>query len=73
MIMRNDMDWNTNTASFSISSAADIANLPTMTEKGKNEAASYEACAPGSSAITTSGDLKLYMLDGASNEWKERS
>lgn len=70
MVTLNGMDYTFNTASFSISSAADIAKLPTMTEKGKNEAASYEACAPGSTALLTDGTFGVYVLDGDSNTWK---
>lgn len=70
MVTLNGIDYNTKTALFSISGTADIANLPTATEKGKNEAASYEACAPGSTALLTDGSFGVYVLDGATNTWK---
>lgn len=73
MVTLNGMDYTFNTASFSISSAADIAKLPTMTAEGREGNTVFPPVKAGSTAITTSGDFKLYMLDGESNSWEERS
>jgi len=72
MITILDINYSTGHTVFAISSAADIADLPTMTAPGQCGNESFEPVKAGSSAITTSGDTKLYMLDGATNEWKER-
>lgn len=61
-----------NIASFAISTAADVAYLPTTTAAGTGVGAAFGAVSAGSTAITTSGNLKLYMLDGATNNWEER-
>ena len=74
MVTLREINYTTNCARFAISTAADIADLPTMTSSGT--AGNGVVLAPvsaGSSAITTSGELKLFMLDGETNEWKERS
>ena len=74
MVTVRDYNYSTKCARFAISSSADIANLPTQTTSGiDGEGNVIQPVKAGSSAITTSGDFKLYMLDGASNEWKERS
>ncbi len=73
MVTLREINYATNCAKFAISSSADIANLPTMTTGSVDAYGTKLApVTPGSSAITTSGDFKLYMLDGATNEWKER-
>ena len=73
MVTLKDINYATGVCRFSISTPADITNLPTMTTNGiDGNGDKLGPVKPGSSAITTSGDLKLYMLDGASNEWKER-
>lgn len=73
MVTLRDINHYTKCARFAISTPADIPNLPTLTRPGINGNGNVlEPVKAGSSAITTSGDFKLYMLDGASNEWKER-
>ena len=72
MITVIDINYSTGHTVFAISSASDISGLPTMTAAGQSGSEHFEPVKAGSSAITTSGDTKLYMLDGATNEWKER-
>lgn len=67
------MDFSTNTAIFSISSAADVAGLPTMTAgavMGNGE--KVGPVKPGSAAYTTDGTGKVYTLDGDTNSWKQK-
>lgn len=61
-----------NVASFAISTAAEIDYLPTTTAAGTGAGAAFGAVSAGSTALTTSGTLKIFMLDGDTNEWKER-
>ena len=61
-----------NVASFAISTASEISDLPTTTSAGTGGGAKFGAVSAGSTAVTTSGDMKVFMLDGATNEWKER-
>ena len=73
MVTLRDINYTTGVCRFSISTPADIANLPTTTTYGVDgNGVALEPVKAGSSAITTSGEPKLYMLDGDSNEWKER-
>ena len=73
MVTLRDINYTTNCARFAISTPSDIADLPTMTTEGVGgDGAKLSAVKPGSSAITTSGELKLYMLDGKIKEWQER-
>ena len=67
MVTLNGMDYMTNTAVFSISKAADIANLPTTTSHGVYS----DTVSPGSMAYLTDGSKKKYLLDGDTNTWKE--
>ena len=73
MVTLRNINYTTNCARFAISTPADIPDLPTTTTEGVDgNGVKLSPVKPGSSAITTSGALKLYMLDGATNEWKER-
>lgn len=72
-IIIRDINYTTNCARFAISTSADIPDLPTTTTEGVDgNGVKLAPVKPGSSAVTTSGELKMYMLDGATNEWKER-
>ena len=74
MVTLRETNPSSNCARFAISTAADIADLPTMTSSGTaGNGVELAPVSAGSSAITTSGELKLFMLDGETNEWKERS
>lgn len=74
MVTLRDINYTTGVCRFAISTPADIANLPTQTTTGVDgDGTKLEPVKAGSSALTTSGDLKLFMLDGATNEWEERS
>lgn len=57
---------------FSIGSAADIANLPTMNTDGKGEADTYEPVCPGSYALLNDGTGGKYILKDT-NEWVEEA
>lgn len=73
MVARNGIDYATNTAVFSISKAADLADLPTVTAPGRDyKGTNLEPVAPGSLAYMNDGSGKTYTLDGDTNEWKER-
>lgn len=73
MVSRNGIDYTTNTAVFSVSKAADLADLPTMTTAGRDhKGTALEPVEPGSLAYMTDGSDKIYVLDGDTNEWKER-
>lgn len=73
MVSLREINYTTNCARFAISTPADIADLPTQTTTGVDGyGTKLEPVKAGSSAITTSGEVKLYMLDGESNEWIER-
>lgn len=71
MVTQNGYDWTFGTALFSISSAADVAKLPTTTAKGRDGEKVFDVVAAGSIAYLTDGSSKKYVLDGAANEWKE--
>lgn len=74
MVTLRDFNYATGCARFAIGSPEDIADLPTQTMTGVDGYGNVlKPVKAGSSALTTSGVLKLYMLDGETNEWKERS
>lgn len=73
MVARNGIDYATNTAVFSVSKAADLADLPTATTAGRDHRGTVlEPVEPGSLAYMTDGSGKTYVLDGDTNTWKER-
>lgn len=71
MITLNGMDYSTNTALFSASKAADLANLPTTTDPGTVDNSIFPAVKAGSIAYLTDGSGKKYVLDGDTDSWKE--
>ena len=74
MVTLNGIDYTTNTAVFSISKAADIADLPNTTTVGIDHNGTRLApVEPGSLAYITDGTDTTYVLDGDTNTWKERS
>ena len=73
MVTQNGYDYAFGTALFSISSAADVAKLPTVTAKGRDGDKVFGAVSAGSLAYLTDGTKTSYVLDGATNTWKERA
>ena len=72
MVALNGVDFTTNTSVFSISKAADISDLPTVTTPGRAYNGEVLAPAkPGSLAYMTDGSGKKYWLDGDTNTWTE--
>jgi hypothetical protein len=70
MTARVAYDEGTKLAIFSISEAADVANLPLTDKGGSGDAILYEECAAGSKAYLTDGSGGTYVLDGKTNSWK---
>ena len=73
MVALNGMDHITNTAIFSISSASDISGLPTTTTAGSWRNETFPPVKAGSWAYLTDGSGKKYVLDGATDTWKENA
>ena len=69
MVTRVGFDHSTKLGMFSLSAAADVANLPLTNRAGIDEAELYEACAAGSYAYLTDGSGTKYVLDGETNAW----
>lgn len=70
MITRLGYDFESKLGLFSIGGAADVENLPTMTENGKEDAELYEPVCPGSYALLNDGSGGKYVLSDA-DEWVE--
>ena len=73
MITRLGMDFSSKLAVFSISSAADVTNLPTMSEYGKEDAAQCQPVAPGSKATLDDGSGTKYVLSSSTNTWVQEA
>jgi hypothetical protein len=73
MVQLNGMDHSTNTAIFSISAVADISSLPTTTAAGSWGNETFPPVKAGSWAYLTDGSGKKYVLDGATDTWKENA
>ena len=67
MAAQTKRDYSTNYAEFSIDSSSELSLLPTTTAAGSGALAAVPACAPGSVAYTTDGNLSIYTLDGEDN------
>lgn len=50
----------------------EIEKLPTTTEYGKEELASYSPCVNGSECIVLNPILSVYFLDGETDTWVKR-
>lgn len=73
MVELNGMDYSTNTAIFSISKAADLADLPTTTAAAvMHNGEKVGPVKAGSAAYMTDGSGKIYTLDGDTAEWVEK-
>lgn len=65
-----ELNSQTRNATFSISNASELDQLPTTTKTGQGNLSTVQTVAPGSAAYLTDGTLDIYILDGDTDTWK---
>ena len=68
MITIISKNYNTNYCVFSVDSVSELAKLPTVTSRGKDNLATISSCTAGSCAIVTETSDR-YILNGTQNKW----